>query len=188
MGDASLDALTRDAGETAMLLQRCASRDRAAFRRLYDLWAARLHGVAARITGQSSLAADATHDAFVQVWQHAGRFDPARGSPDAWLVSLVRYRALDIVRQRGREVAGYEPEEQADESPDALSQLMGSAEGVALQRCLDRLDPERRRLVVLAFINGLSHPDLAARLRMPIGTVKSSIRRGLLALRGCLDA
>ena len=82
--------------ETAALLRRCAAGDRAGFRALYDLWSARLHGIALRITRQSSLAADATHDAFVQVWQRADHFDPQRGSPEAFLISLVRYRALDI--------------------------------------------------------------------------------------------
>jgi len=95
-------AALRDPRETVSLLRACGGGDRAAFRRLYELWGARLHGIALRITHQPSLAADATHDAFVQVWQRAARFDPARGSPEAWVVSLVRYRALDIVRNRAR--------------------------------------------------------------------------------------
>ncbi len=155
---------------------------------MYELWAARLHGIALRITHQPTLAADATHDAFVQVWQQASRFDPVRGSPEAWLVSLVRYRALDIIRSRAREVGGYEPADQPDEAPDALAALMESAEGAALQRCLNDLDPERRRIILLAYIEGLSHGELSERLSLPLGTVKSWIRRGLRALRGCLDA
>jgi len=176
-----------DADRSASLLRDCAVGDRRAFRELYDMWAARLHGIALRITHQSSLAADATHDAFVQVWQQAGRFDAARGSAEAWLVSLVRYRALDIVRRRGREVGGYEPPEQADDSPDALTRMVGNAEGAALRHCLDNLDPEHRRVIVLAYIEGLSHSTLAERLHMPLGTVKSWIRRGLASLRGCLE-
>jgi len=92
--------------DTAALLRRWAAGDRRAFRTVYERWGPRLHGIALRITGQPSLAADATHDAFVQVWQQAGRFDPARGSAEAFLVSLLRYRALDIVRRHGREVPG----------------------------------------------------------------------------------
>jgi RNA polymerase sigma-70 factor, ECF subfamily len=169
-------------------LRACSSGDRAAFRCLYELWGARLHGIALRITHQPSLAADATHDAFVQVWQRAARFDPARGSPEAWLVSLVRYRALDIIRGRTREVGGYEPANEPDDRPDALAALMVSAEGRALQRCVGELDPERRRIIMLAYIDGLSHGELSERLSLPLGTVKSWIRRGLRALRGCLDA
>lgn len=175
------------ADETATLLRRCATGDRVAFRTLYDRWGSRLHGIALRITRQPSLAADATHDAFVQVWQQAGRFDPGRGSAEAFLVSLVRYRALDIVRRQTRETPGYEPEEQEDDSPDALSRLVTTAEGAALHRCLRLLEPERQKLLLLAFVDGLSHGALAERLRLPLGTVKSSIRRGLLALRECLS-
>jgi RNA polymerase sigma-70 factor (ECF subfamily) len=176
------------AGDTTELLLGCAGGDRAAFRALYDRWGARLHGIALRITRQTALAADATHDAFVQVWQQAHRFDPTRGSAEAFLVSLVRYRALDIVRRRAREIPGYEPDDQPDEAPDPLAQLVGNAEGSALHRCLDLLGAERRRLVVMAFVDGLSHSELAEKLCVPLGTVKSWIRRSLLALRECLAA
>jgi RNA polymerase sigma-70 factor (ECF subfamily) len=186
--DSSVRTAPDVANETAMLLLRCGAGDRAAFRMLYDRWGGRLHGIALRITRQAPLAADATHDAFVQVWQQAHRFDPARGSGEAFLVSLVRYRAMDIVRRRGREIAGYEPEEQADETPDALAQLVGSTEGEALHRCLALLDADRRRLVVMAFVDGLSHSELAERLTVPLGTIKSWIRRSLLSLRECLAA
>jgi RNA polymerase sigma-70 factor, ECF subfamily len=175
-----------DDDATAVLLRRCAAGDIAGFRVLYDGWGGRLHGIALRITRQPSLAADATHDAFVQVWQRAHQFDPERGSPEAFLVSLVRYRALDIVRRQGREVPSHEPPEREDESPDALSRLISTSEGAALHRCLDQLEPGRRRLIVMAFVEGLSHGDLAARLTVPLGTVKSWIRRSLLSLRSCL--
>lgn len=174
--------------DTEALLQRCAAGDRVGFRALYDLWGARLHGIALRITRQSSLAADATHDAFVQVWQRADHFDPRRGSPEAFLISLVRYRALDIVRRQGRTMSDDERSEQEDESPDALSHLISISEGVVLHHCLAQLEPERRKLVVMAFADGLSHGDLAARLSLPLGTVKSWIRRSLLALRECLES
>jgi RNA polymerase sigma-70 factor, ECF subfamily len=184
--NASLHSAGRGGDDTASLLRRCADGDRAAFRLLYDRWGSRLHGIALRITRQASLAADATQDAFVQIWQQAHRFDPERGSAEAFLVSLVRYRALDLVRRQSREVPGYEPDEREDESPDALSRLVSTAEGAALHRCLGTLEAERRRLVVLAFVEGLSHSDLAERLKVPLGTVKSSIRRSLLSLRECL--
>jgi RNA polymerase sigma-70 factor (ECF subfamily) len=174
------------ADDTTALLRRCAGGDRVAFRALYDRWSPRLHGIALRITRQAALAADATHDAFVQVWQQAHRFDPERGSAEAFLVSLVRYRALDIVRRRAREIPGYEVEEQPDAMPDALAQLVGSAEGAALHRCLSLLGVERQRLVTMAFVEGLSHRELADRLCVPLGTVKSWIRRSLSSLRECL--
>jgi RNA polymerase sigma factor (sigma-70 family) len=176
----------REIDDTDTLLRRCAGGDRAAFRLLYDRWGNRLYGLALRITRQPALAADATQDAFVRIWQQAHRFDPERGGPEAWLVGILRYRALDIVRRQSREVPGYEPEEIEDEAPDALARLVSTAEGAALHRCLGELDQDRRRLVVMAFVDGLSHSELALRMKVPLGTVKSWIRRSLISLRGCL--
>ncbi len=178
---------TQPAAELAALLRACAGGDRAAFRRLYDREAARLYGVALRLTRSPALAADAVQEALLQVWQNAARFDPSRGAAEAWLVTLVRYRALDLVRRTAREVPGLEPPETEDETPDALAGLLRSAEGAALQRCLEALEPERRRLIVMAFVDGLTHADLATRLGAPLGTVKSWIRRALLSLRRCLE-
>lgn len=170
----------------ADLLQRIPGGDRAALRRLYDWQSPRLYAIALRITHDQGLASDALHDAFMQVLKQAGRFDPARGSAEAWLVSLVRYRALDIVRRRRREVLGYEPADQASFEPDALELLAATEEGARLRACLAALSEDRRRLIILAFVDGLSHADLATRLGVPLGTVKSTIRRGLLKLRECL--
>lgn len=176
----------KDADLTALLL-RCASGDRAAFRSLYESQSARMHGLALRITRDHALAADATHDAFVQVWNQAVRFDPGKGAAAAWLISILRYRALDITRRRSREQAGYEPPEQADESPDALALLEQSADGAALHHCLEELEPDRRALLVRAFAEGLSHSEIAEQTGTPLGTVKSWIRRALASLKRCLS-
>lgn len=178
---------TGPAAELTELLRRCADADRAAFRRLYELQSPRLYGVALRITRQPALAADAVHDALLQVWQNARRFDINRGNPEAWLLSLVRYRALDITRRNSRELSGLELPDTVDDDPDPLAQLIGSVEGEALHRCLQTLPPDRRRLVVMAFIDGLTHSELAQRLDQPLGTVKSWIRRALLNLKRCLE-
>jgi RNA polymerase sigma-70 factor (ECF subfamily) len=177
----------RSATELTSLLRRCAEGDRMALRRIYDQHASRLYALALRITGQPALAADALHDAFVQVWENADRFDPDRGAAPAWLVSVVRYRALDIVRRRGREMTSAELPETIDEDPTPLDRMVGNAEVEALRRCLDALEAERRRLISLAFLDGLSHAELAERLAIPLGTIKSSIRRGLAALKRCLE-
>jgi RNA polymerase sigma-70 factor (ECF subfamily) len=168
------------------LLHRCAAGDHAAFRLLYDRWGSRLFGIALRITGQAVLAADATQEAFVQIWRQAHRYDRERGGPEAWMIGIARYRALDIVRRQAREVPGYEPEDLAEDAPDALTMLINTAEGAALHRCLGQLEEDRRRLVLMAFIDGLSHSELALRLSVPLGTVKSWIRRSLVSLRECL--
>ena len=171
---------------TESLLRRCAERDAVAFRKLYEIHAARLHGVALRITGQSALAADAVHDAFLQVWQQAARFDPLRGSPGAWLMSLVRYRAIDLVRKHGRLTDESANPERVDESPSPLERLLATRDGERLHRCMSVLDESQRRTILLAYVEGLSQTEIAARVAAPLGTVKSWMRRGLLALRECL--
>ncbi len=176
------------ASDTSALLTQCGRGDAKAFRKLYDANSARLYGVALRITRNPALASDAVHDAMLQVWRNSDRYDPSRGNAEAWLVSLVRYRALDITRRRGREITGVDLPERADEDPDVLSRLVASAEGEALRVCLEAIEPPRRKLVILAFIEGLTQSEIARRVDQPLGTVKSSIRRALIALRSCLDA
>ncbi len=171
----------------ATLIPLIAAGDRAAFRRVYDLHAPRLYAVALRITRQAPLASDAVHDGLLQLWRNAGRFDLSRGNPEAWLVSLVRYRALDIARRRVREVSDEDLPEPIDEDPDPLQRLAASRDTEALHHCLAQLEAERRRLLGLAFIDGLSHSEVAERLKLPLGTVKSWIRRSLQSLRLCLE-
>jgi RNA polymerase sigma-70 factor (ECF subfamily) len=183
-----LTVVSDNAGsKTAQLLLRCAQSDQRAFRELYDLSSAKLYGVALRITRNPALAADAVHDAMLQVWRNADRYSPDRGNADGWLASLVRYRALDIIRRNGRETTGVDVPEQVDEDPDALTRLMADADGAALRACMEEVDPARRRLVVLAFIEGLTQIEVAERVNQPLGTVKSTIRRVLQALRSCLE-
>lgn len=172
--------------EIAMLLGLCARGDGEAFQRLYHAEAPTLYGIALRITRDSSLASDAVHDAMLQVWRNAARFDPARGEARAWLISLVRYRALDVVNRTRREVRGADLPELEDPDPNPLDRLLSTRAGEALHRCLGEVTPDRRQWVVLAFVDGLSHSELAARVGMPLGTVKSGIRRALIALRACL--
>lgn len=179
-------ATTGPGEEPAGLLTRCAAGDGAAFRALYEREGALLFGVALRITRDRALAADAVHDALLQVWRNAARFDPARGRARAWLVSLVRYRALDAMARTRREVLGAQPPEEPDPAPLPLDQLQSTMEGEALARCLSEIEASRRQLVVLAFVDRLTHVELAARVGQPLGTVKSSIRRALLTLRACL--
>lgn len=176
-----------EAVELSSLLSACARGDRRAFKSIYDSQSPQMYGIALRITRDPALAADALHDAFLQAWQNAGRFDGARGRAEAWLISLVRYRALDAVRSRKREVVTDTPPEQVDDAPDALTAVSQEADARALQRCLETLEPERRRVIASAFIDGYSHAELAKRLNMPLGTVKSWIRRGLESLKKCLE-
>jgi RNA polymerase sigma-70 factor (ECF subfamily) len=181
--------VARDAGAVSLgtLIAAVAAGDDAAFRQIYDLRAARLFGIALRITRQPPQASDAVQEAFLELWRNAGRFDEQRGNPDIWLASLVRYRALDMTRRASREVSDEDLPEAVDSEPDALARMEASSATAALRACLDTLEPERRKLLSLAFLDGLSHSELATRLRMPIGSVKTRIRRSLQLLRVCME-
>jgi RNA polymerase sigma-70 factor (ECF subfamily) len=173
--------------ETEILLMRCAASDAEAFRRLYQVSLPRLYNLAMRIVRHPQLASDAVHDAMLQVWHNAARYDPHRGNAEAWLNGLVRYRAIDNIQRYWRETTGVDIIDSVDEEADALSSLVSADESLALQACLAEIAPERRNLVVLAFINGMTHAEIAAQTGLPLGTVKSSIRRALIALKACLS-
>jgi RNA polymerase sigma-70 factor (ECF subfamily) len=175
------------ATDLARLIQSTAAGDRTALRALYDRQSVRLFGIANAILRDRDAAADAMQDAFLRIAGRAGQFDAARGTAEAWLGAVVRHAALDMARARGRETPTDDPAlgDQPVE-PEALDQAMASAEGRRLRECLAGLVAQNRRGIVLAFVHGLSHAQVAARLGLPLGTVKAWIRRGLLRLRECL--
>lgn len=167
------------------LIGRIARGDRAALRELYEAEAPRLFGIALAILRDRAAAEDALHDAFVKVARRAHQFDPARGEAGAWLASIARHAALDLARARGREAPAEDLPEPA-EDPAQLDALAAAEDGARLRDCLAALEEKNRAGILLAFVNGLSHPQVAARLDVPLGTAKAWIRRGLLALRECL--
>jgi RNA polymerase sigma factor (sigma-70 family) len=169
-------------------LRRCAGGDRAALRRIYEAEAPRMLGVALRILRRRQLAEEAVHDTFVQVWQRAGTFDAARGAAKTWLYTVLRHRALNILRGEVRTdlIADFEPLGLVGDEESPESVIARLSEAGALRRCLERLEPVRRRAVVLAYMHGLSHGELAARAGVPLGTMKSWLRRSLLVLRECM--
>jgi RNA polymerase sigma-70 factor (ECF subfamily) len=173
--------------DLAPLLSAVAGGDRTALRAIYERQATRLFGVANAILRDRDAAADAMQDAFLRIAGRAGQFDPERGTPEAWLAAIVRYAALDLARARGREIPSDDPALGDQPVPaEALDQVESSAEGRRLRQCLATLEERNRRGIVLAFVHGLSHAQIAARLELPLGTVKAWIRRGLLRLRECL--
>ena len=139
-----------------------------------------------RITNDPELAEDAVHDTFVQVWKRAASFDPERGNAGAWLTGIVRYRAFDIRKPRARERLVRDFPDQEDETPDALARLVRFAEAKALHRCLGLLEPDRRQMLISSYVDGLSREEIARKYELPLGTVKSWIRRSLMRLKRCL--
>lgn len=171
----------------ATLLVAVAAGQRDALRGIYQRQNVRLFGVANAVLRDRDQAADALHNAFINIQRRAQQYDPARGAPEAWLAAIVRYAALDILRARGREMPSDDPTlGDIPVEPEALIILEGQENGARLKHCLEQLPEKNRRGIVLAFVHGLSHPQIAAKLELPLGTVKAWIRRGLLSLRDCM--
>lgn len=158
-----------------------------ALRRLYDAQSSRLFGIAVAILRDRDAASDAVHDAVLKIAARAAQFDPVRGGAAAWLGAIVRHAALDIARARGRETLSDDPAlGDVPVPPEALERLAASQEADRLRDCLSALEPANRDGILLAFVHGLSHAQIAARIGLPLGTVKAWIRRGLVRLKGCL--
>lgn len=174
---------------TGTLIEAVARGSRPALKRLYELESGRLYGIALRIVRRPEIAAEVLQEAFIQIWQNAQSYSPERGPGGAWLTGIVRFRALDAVRKHGREVLSGDPAlGEAAFEPDIADRLDTQAEARVLHRCLGLLDDRQRRCVTLAFVDGFSHAEIAERLAAPLGSVKSWVRRGLLALRSCLES
>ncbi len=170
-------------------VEACARGERFALRAIYEHESRWLLAVAQRIVRDRETARDVVQDAFLQIWQRASTYQRAFGSARGWIYTVVRHRALDVARKVGREITtGDDLDVLAD--ANALSNSPHSdhdADASSLRRCLETLDEQRRDCVMLAFIEGYTQDEIARKLSAPIGTVKSWIRRGLLALKECLS-
>lgn len=165
-------------------LKAAAGGDRAAFRALYTDTAPKLFGVALRICSDRAMAEDALQNAFVDIWRGAGGFDGRRGGGFAWMLAITRNRAIDLVRRRGRS-----SEISDDDAVQATPAAPGEdADRMALAQCMGRLENRSREMVLLAYHLGLSREELSARYDAPVNTIKTVLRRGLAALRQCLEA
>ncbi len=172
----------------ADLLGRIAARDEAAFSALYKATSAKLYGVVARILPRGDAAADALQEAYVRIWEKAGEFDPAKGSPLAWMATIARNRALDEVRRVRPGSLEDLPEsfEPAADDVDPLAARERSERLAALINCLQALDEEKRAVVLLAYYRGSSREALARRFGRPVPTIKTWLHRSLAQLRDCL--
>ena len=169
------------------LLSRVAQGERDALRAVYVRQSTRLFGVAMAILRDRSAAADVVQTSFVRIWQRAAQFDVARGDAAGWLGGIVRHAALDAIRRRGREIPTDDPNlGDGEYAAEALTRLETAEDNARLRACLEQLEGRNREGILLAFVHGLSHPQIADRLGEPLGTVKSWIRRGLLSLRACM--
>ena len=177
--------------DLTQLLLDISRNNQSALRALYEATSAKLHGLARAMLGNAADAEEVVCGTYVQAWQSAARFDPERGSVLGWLLMICRSRALDLLRQRraraaAEGLASRLGEEDSVPGPEELLRQMQS--GTAIHRALRELSPLRRQLVALAFLRGMSHQEIARAVHLPIGTVKSHLRRALLGMRALLDA
>ena len=180
------------------MLSRTGLGDRQAFARLYQLSSAHLFGVILRIQRDRALAEELLQEVYVNVWRSAAGFDAAQSQPLTWLTSVARNRAIDSLRRKQTEPqtqpAPFTDDEDkdvyddvADDAPTPLEMLSRASDARALAQCMEALSAPQRQSVALAFYDGLSHAEVADRMREPLGTVKSWVRRALLSLKACLD-
>ena len=179
--------------ELMVLIDRVAGHDEFAFKALYDRTSSKLYGLAMRVVGKREWAEEVLQEAFLHIWRVAGDYRGHLSPPMAWMGLIVRSRALDFLRRRTAERSNVTQE--LDEvmaqtlegdSPNPMDTALASQQAQALHQCLTRLDNRQREVVSLAYLRDLSHSELALQLRLPLGTVKTWIRRGLEQLRACM--
>ncbi len=171
------------------LLAATASGDRAAFKLLYERSSAKLFGVVLRILRNQQKAEDVLQDVYIKIWQKSASYDAAQGKPITWMATIARTRAIDIIRAA-------RPEQTVDEPGDEEEIFRLGGQSVdevdvtdleALRFCLGEMKEDDRNYVLLAYYEGYSRQELARRFRSPVGTIKTRLRRGLVALRACLE-
>ncbi len=175
--------------ELESLLVAIAQQDESAFAAFYDATVSRAYGLALRITQRHEFAEEVVCDVYLQVWRQAGRFDPRRGDAQAWLLMLSRSRALDLLRReshmsQSESVTESQLAEQAFHPQDLYAVR---EQNKALCEALESLDEHQRQLLALAFFRGYSHHELASFTGLPLGTVKTRLRRAMAILKDRLS-
>jgi RNA polymerase sigma-70 factor (ECF subfamily) len=174
----------------AVLLAETATGQEPAFARLYELTGSRMLSIARGIVGRTDLAEDVLQDSFLRIWRSAHQYDPVKGSAYAWLVAIVRNRALSTkakVHRRELMCDQLDSEQMVSDIPDPATQAMQSEEARRVNACLANLPVNHRRSVALVYFEGLTHRELAERLGVQLGTAKSWVRRGLAQMSQCLS-
>ena len=177
-------------GSDVELLHAVARGDEAALARLYDAYRVILFGLLVRILNSREEAEDILQDVFIQVWRRAKDFDEKRGRPFTWLVTLARSRAIDRLRQLGarQRLATGAAQEQTETVSDALSDTIRGAQRETVRKALAELPEEQRHTLILAYFDGLTQSEIAAKLNTPLGTIKTRMRSGMIKLRTLLGS
>lgn len=175
--------------EVTDLLRRVADKDRVAFAELYAATSSKLLGVILRILQRRSISEEVLQEVYVKVWERAADYNPAKGSAVGWMATIARNRALDEVRRKNPQSLEDTPEalEVMSDTLDQLSRIEHGEDLQKLMACLDKLEGNRREMVVLAYCHGLSREDLSRRFSAPVATIKTWLHRSLAQLRTCLS-
>ncbi len=188
--DASHDV---DVEEEVALLKAIGSRDRDSFAKLYDRYSAILFSIALRVLNDTELAEDALQDVFFQIWEKAPTYDPRRGKPLTWAVTLTRNKAIDRLRSVQRRYRLYD-EAREEAKTTAASADYESARSLEhleknemIRNAVKQLSKEQRQAIEMAFFSGLTQNEVAEQLGEPLGTIKARIRRGMMKLRDLLE-
>lgn len=171
-------------------MQRIATGDRTSLQTAYRLTSAKLFGVCLRILHERAEAEDVLQEVYLTVWQKAADFDPARASPMTWLITIARNKAIDRLRAGGRSRAMESIDaaaEIADTAPLPEQSLAQGEDNARLKSCLGGLAANERNALHSAFFDGNTYEELALRMNVPLGTMKSWIRRALQKLKACLE-
>lgn len=174
--------------ELARVLEQIAAKDHASLKTLYERTSAKLYGICLRLLRDEAEAQDVLQEVYLSVWRRAASFDKGRASAITWLATIARNRSIDRLRSRQEPAEKLEAAaEIPDESPSSFDILEVAEDNIRLRNCLDELEIRARQMIRAAFFDGASYPQLAEREGVPLPTMKSWIRRGLLRLRGCLE-
>ena len=180
---------SRTTAEDQVAIERMARGDQSALGELYDRHGRLIYSLALRVLRDQGDSQDVVQDVFVQAWREAARFDLTRGNVVGWLVTVTRSRAIDLLRRRNARpalAAQAEHPDRADETPGADVQMEWQSRAAEVRRALDTLPVLQRVAVELAFFDGLTHAEIAEQLEVPLGTVKTRVRQGLIKMRDCL--
>lgn len=171
------------------VLVRTGGEDRSAMAELYHLTAAKLFGICLRICGERQAAEDVLQEVYLTIWKRAGGYEPGRASPISWLATIARNRAIDWRRaQRTRPATPIDDAPDiADDRPLASEAMIVNDEGRRLHLCLEALEDRQRVAIRTAFFEGATYAELADRQGVPLGTMKSWVRRGLQRLKECVS-
>ena len=163
------------------LIRRMTTGDAQALAEIYDHYAGLVNGLALRILRDRTEAEDVVQEVFVQIWRQAARFDPGRGSPEAWICTMARTRALDRLRRRASR------REEPSEAAPGATEVPRTEEALAVRKALTTLSTDQRRALELAYYEGLTQTEIAERLGEPLGTIKTRIRTAMIRLRDVLE-